>query len=60
MQEFIDTTKEFHYVYSCHVTKRKAIRVTAELDSFNVNPDHPLRITVRYDRGSTSWHIPFR
>ena len=57
----IDATKEFHYVYSYQSSKRSTLRAKSEIiDAANVNPDHPLRISVRYDRGSTNWHIPFR
>ena len=68
-KELIDNTKEFQYVYSCRISKRKAYRVAAEVmnpskDSnvITVEPNtaYPLRISVRYERGSTSWHIPFR
>ena len=57
----IDATKEFHYVYSYQSSKGSSLRVTSEIiDAANVNSDHPLRISVRNDKGSTNWHIPFR
>ena len=57
----INATKEFHYVYSYQSSNGSSLRVTSEIiDAANVNPDHPLRISVRNDKGSTNWHIPFR
>jgi len=59
--ELINATKEFHYVYSYQSINGSSLRVASEIiDAANVNPDHPLRISVRNDKGSTNWHIPFR
>ena len=62
-KDTIDNTKEFQYVYSWKINKTKALRVSTKVDS-TIDPlpktEYPLRISVRYDKGSTNWHIPFR
>ena len=62
-KDTIDNTKEYQYVYSWEIHKTKAMRVLTAVNS-SIDPlprtEHPLRISVRYDKGSTNWHIPFR
>ena len=48
-------------MYSWKYNKSKALRVTTGFSNdSDPKTEYPLRISVRYDRGSTSWHIPFR
>lgn len=50
---------EIHYVYRLDLGNfpPRTVRIRAEVRS-NISPDHPLRVTIRSDQGTTNWNVP--
>ncbi len=53
-------TEEFHYVYKIKIGKDKGVRLKTEVLDQHANPEYPLRITVRFNKGTNSWQVPFK
>lgn len=58
----ISKSVEFHYIFKYRTTnfKREALKLTTKVVDLTVDEKHPLRVSVRYDKGSTNWQIPFK
>ena len=59
-QNVISKYNEFHYVYQYPVNKRKTLKLDTKILPRYADVDHPLRISVRFERGSQGWQIPFK
>ena len=59
-QNVISKHNEFHYVYNYQVPRSKTLKLVTEIQPSNATADHPLRISVRFERGSQGWQIPFK
>ena len=56
----MDKLVEHQVVFKYKVRKTEALKLGIEVLNQSTDVANPLRVTVRFNRGSTSWKVPFR